>query len=181
MPSFHINDADGAVKLPNGVCITEALAKDVLLADPNAANVRTDDYGTLPWMHYHFRGGEVEGKPLLVSLCFYDQLLVYVSITADLYPPGPKDWSNYSLDVEVATKRFHEQLLTKMFTNQPESADFSRTSEPSGRDLLHRPLSWRFPWGVVGSFHDSKGGGTYIHVSYGDLKDKCNRKYRMRR
>lgn len=181
MDAFEIDEQTGAVRLPNGLHITDALTKDAFLADPIAANARDEDYGTLPWVHYHLAGGEVEGKPLRVSLCFYDQLLVYVSITADLYPPGPKDWSNYSLQVEAATKLFHEKLLHPMFKQRPEGAGLFGSGSPSEKDTLNRPLGWQFAWGTVGSYHDSRGGGTYIHVGYGNRKEECNRAYMKRK
>lgn len=121
------------------------------------------------------------GSFFLVSLCFYDQVLVDVSLTADLYPPGPKDWSSYSLKVEAATKQFHDRLLEAMFGKPTKGGSFFLGRLPEGEATLERPLCWTFPWGTVSSYHDSKGGRTAITVSYGNRKEVAAKAYCSRR
>jgi len=86
------------------------------------------------------------GKRLLANLCFYDQMLLSIRLEADLYPPGQKDWSNYSLDVEAATKRFHEDLLRKVLGEPGSSGTIHSSQRPLSQATLDRPCSWRFPW-----------------------------------
>jgi hypothetical protein len=175
---MQIDRENGTLRFPDGVEIDPALTQDALRALPTGTNAQSWDCGTLPWIHYDLSGGQVDGKELLVSLCFYDQVLVRVSITTDLYPPGPKDWSNYSLDVQAATKRFHDLLLEKVLG--PPSDGGSCHPLPTDQAILERPLGWRFPWGRVFSYHDSRGGGTRIDISYGDRLEEATKAYERR-
>lgn len=181
MSTFSIAPADGTVRAPAGWCAAADLTQDAMLADPAFAGAESRSYGTPPWIHYHLPGGAIEGKPLLASLCFYDQLLVYVSFSADLYPPGPKDWSTYSLEVEAEMKRFHERVLTDMLGKPTRGGGIFTRRPPKGTKTLDEPVSWKFGWGAVGSYHDSRGGGTYMHVAYGNRLEECSRAYRSRR
>lgn len=102
------------------------------------------------------------------------------TVPEDLYPPGPKDWSRYSLEVEAKTKQFHDRLLEGMFGKPSKGGSFLLGRLPEGPETLERALSWRFPWGAVCSGHDSKGGGTYITVSYGNRHEEASKAYRRR-
>jgi hypothetical protein len=177
---MQIDREDGTVRLPNGLEVGPALTQAAFRALPASQNARSEDYGTLPWIHYHLSGGQIDGKDLLVSLCFYDQMLVNVSVTADLYPPGPKDWSKYSLEVEAATKQFHDGLLKRIFGNPSKGGSFLFRRLPERKETLEWPLRWDFSWGSVFSYHDSKGGGTYITVGYGNRKEDASNAYRRR-
>jgi len=180
MPSIHIDARDGTIGLPNGQRIGPNLTQDAFRVSPEFASARKRDCGTLPWIHYHFSGGNLDGKELLASLCFYDQILVYVSLCADLYPPGSKDWSNYSLAVEEATKQPHDGLLTRILGKPNKGGSFLLGRLPKGEVTLKRPLFWNFPWGRICSVHDSRGGGTFITINYGDRMDKANKAFRSR-
>ena len=105
-------------------------------------------------------------------------MLVDVRVTADLYPPGPKDWSNYSLDVEAATKQFHDRLVERTLGSPSDGGSWRRL--PEGQPTLERPIGWRFTWGRASSHHNSRGGGTYITISYGDRKEEANKAYGRR-
>jgi hypothetical protein len=177
---MQIDRDNGTVRFPNGLEISPALTQDVFRALPTGSKARSQDYGTLPWIHYHLSGGQIDGKELFVSLCFYDQLLVFVSISADLYPPGPKDWSNYSLEVEAATKQFHDRLLEQLLGNPSKGASFLLGRLPAVKETLERTLRWDFAWGSVFSSHDSKGGGTDITVRYGNRLEEANKAYQRR-
>src|SRR5437588_616520 len=176
---MHIDQLDGTVSLPNGFSISPGLSQDAFRAGPAFTNARSRDYGTLPWIHYHFFDGQVDGKDLLASLCFYDQLLVWVSLSADLYPPGPKAWLTYSLEVEAATKQFHDRLLERMFGKPSERGRVFLPRAPEDDRALQQWLCWRFPWGRVWSSHDFKGGGTDITVTYGNRRDAAGKAYRL--
>jgi hypothetical protein len=177
----HIDPGTGAVTFPNGVAIDASLTQDAFRASAIFAQARADTVGVPPWIHYHFSGGHLEGKELLVSLLYYDQMLVSVNVAADLYPPGPKDWSNYSLDVEAATKDFHDRLLTRLLGSPTESPEMSSGGFSAAQATLARPHRWRLPWGSVWSGHDTKGGGTSVMVQYGNRNEEANRLFRERR
>jgi len=178
MAQFLIDPTDGALALPNGNTISPTLTQTEFREGPVFQAASPHDYGTHPWIHFNFKGGLVEGKPLLVSLCYYDQLLVMVSLTVNLYPPGPADWSNYSLEVEAATKTFHDQLLVGQFGKPTHTVDMSPGHLKAAQATLARSNEWRFNWGSVFSGHDSKGGGTSIVVRYGDRLEEANAAYR---
>jgi len=173
-----IDPSDGTVTLPAGCSISPLLSQDVFRKHSVFPRARSRDFGTLPWIHYHFSGGVIEGKELLASLCFYDQVLVYVSLAADFNPPGAKDWSSYSLDVEAAAKQFHDRLLEQEIGKPTRRDRLSVGNLPASQTTLACPLTWKFPWGRVCSGHDFKGGGTFITISFGNRQEEANRAYR---
>jgi hypothetical protein len=172
---MHIDPNTGAVTFPNGFAVGADLTQDAFRDSAMLAQARTDPAGVPPWMHYHFSGGQLEGKELLASLLFYDQMLVSVTVTADLYPPGPKDWSNYSLDVEAATKEFHDRLLTRLLGSPTESPEMSAAGFTRAQATLARPQTWVLPWGSVWSGHDTKGGGTSVMIHHGNRREEAMR------
>ncbi|MBN1254606.1 MAG: hypothetical protein JXA50_04970 [Deltaproteobacteria bacterium] len=95
----------------------------------------------------------------------------------DFYPPGPKDWSNYSLDVETATKQYHDALLEGILGKPTESDRLAGVNLDAAHESLAKPLKWDFTWGVVRSSYDFKGGGTYIIVSYGNRQEEATKAY----
>src|SRR5262245_52106761 len=106
---MHIDQQSGTITLPNGASISSALTQNEFRTTPEFAHAQSHDCGTLPWIHYQFGGGQIAGKDLLARVCFYDQLLVDVTLAVDHYPPGPRDWSHYSLEIESETKHFHDR------------------------------------------------------------------------
>lgn len=174
---MQIDRENGVVVLPNGVTISPTLTQDAFCALPAGRESQSQDYGTLPWIHYRLSGGDIDDKEILVSLCFYDQMLVRASLTANHYPPGPRNWSSYSLEVEAAIKHFHDRLLEKLLGRPSKGPSFLLHRLPEGEGTLSRPLEWRFPWGKLCSTHDSKGGGTFIRVSYGNRYQEASELY----
>ncbi len=159
---------NGTICLPNGIVIGAGLTQDAFRDAPNFANAKSQDCGTPPWIHYHISGGSIDGRELAVSLCFYDQTLVSVDLSVDLYRPGPRSWTTYDLATEAATKDFHDCLLESIFGEAANGASFHAGRVSKDKAILNRPVSWSFPWGKVWSLHDPKGGGTSITVSYGN-------------
>ena len=180
MKSIEINANDGTVILPNEYSIAPSLTQEAFRNGKMFGNAQSHDYGTFPWIHYSFSGGSVSDRNLLVSLCFYDQMLVSTNMSVDFYPPGPKDWSNYSLDVETATKQCHDALLQEILGKPAESNRLAGVNLDAAHESLARPLMWDFPWGTVRSSYDFKGGGTYIIVSYGNRQEEATKAYRER-
>jgi hypothetical protein len=178
---FNIDHTAGTVSLPNGNAISPSLSQDAFRQSAMFPKARAQDFGTLPWIHYHFSGGAIEGHELFTSLCFYDQMLVYASLSANLYTPGVFDWSNYSLDVEAATKELHDRLLNQLLGKPTRSTRLSVGQLLPEQATLARPLTWQFPWGQVGSGHDFKGGGTCITISYGNRREEACRLYESKR
>jgi hypothetical protein len=179
--SLHIDRRDGLVTLPNGFVIGAHLSQDEFCSSEWFAGATMRDVGTCPFIHYQFSCGDVEGKPLLTNLCFYDQMLLSIDLEADLYPAGAKDWSDYSLEVEAATKRFHDDLLRRMLGEPASYGMASNSQRKPSQAILDAPYTWSFPWGNVGSYHDQKGGGTFIKISYGNREEEASKAYRARK
>ncbi len=91
MSPISIDRDDGTIGLPNGHTIPPSLSQDAFRQTAMFQEARVQDYGTLPWIHYHFTGGTLEGRELLTRVCFYDQILVFVTLAVDLYGPGERD------------------------------------------------------------------------------------------
>lgn len=173
MQTISINRATGAVGLPDGTRITPSLAQEDFRQGNlfRTAGVRP---GAGTWMNYTFPGGSVDGHDLIVILRFDAEKLTSVTLSLDFYPPGPKDWSSYSLDVEAQAKEHYDALLTEILGPPTEAIHLAGMSLAPAHAALSRPLAWHYPWGTVRSAHDSKGGGTYIAVSYsGGGQDGC--------
>lgn len=180
MPSFQIHPDTGQIDLPNGLTIPPSLTLDDFCHDPAYAQAQCRNQGTSAWSHHHLPGGPIDGHELLAVLCFYDQMLVNVDLTADLYPPGPKDWSRYSLDIEAAAKQFHDRLLEQMFGPPTHREHIFPGSLPRTQSALEIPLRWDFSWGQIFSSHDFNGGGTSIILRYADRTEQANRLHQER-
>lgn len=175
--AMKIDPQTGMIRLPSGFDVSVDLTQDAFRALPVFGQSETHSHGTPPWIHYTLSGGQLDSYDVLVSLCFYDQMLVDASMTVDLYPPGPKDWSRYSLDVEADMKNYHDDLLTRMFGKPSHVYDLPNNGLPPRQQTLARTLHWNFPWGCAFSCHDFRGGGTFIFVRYGDRKEQAERAY----
>lgn len=176
-PTLRIDKHSGSISFPIGVVIAPDLTQDAFRAMLPLPDARSWDCGTLPYIHYSFSGGDVDGKELLVILCYFDQSLLYVSLTANFYQPGEREWKDYSLEIEASTKQFHDQLLARLLGKPSKGGSFFFKHLPEGMATLDRPLSWRYPWGCINSGHDQKGGGTYITVAYGNRRDEAHKAY----
>jgi hypothetical protein len=177
MKSIEINADDGTIILPNEYSISPSLTQETFRNSEIFGNAQSRTSGTPGWIYYSFSGGSLSGRNLLVSICFYEQMIVSMNMTVDFYPPGSKDWSDYSLDVETATKQCHDALLEEILGKPTESDRLAGVDLDAAHESLVRPLKWDFPWGVVRSSYDFKGGGTYIIVSYGNRQEEATKAY----
>src|SRR5580698_2313274 len=121
---IDISRQDGTIHLPNGFMIDAGLTKDAFRASPIFDALKRQDGGAPGWIQYHIFGGAIDGRDCTVSLSFYNQMLISVSLMADLYPPGPKSWDTYSLETEAATKDFHDRLLEYLFAGPAKGDSF---------------------------------------------------------
>lgn len=167
MPDLQINLNSGAVYLPIGFVIESTLSQDDFLKTPIAEHVIRQDDGARPWGHFWFSGGTEDGRELLVGLSYSGQELAYITIAAQFYAEDVRDWSDYSLDLEAETKRFHDSLLEKILGTPSTIGHVQGICNTDVPEILYQPLFWKFPWGSVLSGHDGKGGGTSIRVEYG--------------
>jgi hypothetical protein len=177
MKSIEINTDNGTIILPSEYAVSPSLTQEAFRKGEMFSNAQSRTAGTFPWIHYSFSGGSVSGRNLLVSLCFYDQMIVSTHMTVDFYPPGSKDWSDYSLDVETSTKQCHDALLEEILGTPTESDRLAGVHLDPAHETLARPLKWDFPWGTVRSSYDFKGGGAFIIVGYGNRQEEATQKY----
>jgi len=177
---MHIDPNDGTVTLPNGYVIGPSLTQEAFLIGEMADQAEAQDFGTLPWIHYSFAGGRVERNDLLVSLCFYDQMLIDVTLNVDLYPPEASGWEDYSLDVEAAAKTIHDRLLEASLGKPSESKRLPGGSFSKTQATLETPHVWNFEWGEASSSHDVRGGSTLIIVRDGDRHTQAVKAYQKR-
>ena len=101
----------GSIHLPNGFVITPSMTQTEFQNSPLYKKAKAHSSGTFPYIHYSLNGGLIQGKSVLISLSFYAEKLLYISLTVDLYPPGERDWDSYSLETEADIKNFHDTLL----------------------------------------------------------------------
>jgi hypothetical protein len=186
MCGFWIEQDNGTVKLPNDFVIDADLTQDQLRQSALMKDARAFDCGTLPFIHFDIDAGEIQNKPVLGRLSFYDQLLLSIDLTVDLYPVDQHGWEYYSLDVEKQTKRLHEQILVDMLDSPTPQMKLSQFMNKISDKLLNhdraweKPMCWNYVWGTVGSYYDSRGGSTGIIIHYAGRHEKANRDYQAK-
>lgn len=158
---MNIDKHTGAITLPNGLTIEPRISLDEL---------RERGQQLTPPAHpasgQTFRAGEVDGKPLLVQLVLHKGELDHISMSVDLYPPGPRDWSQWSLEMESQIKLFHDALLRRLLGEPTRITPLPGYKLHDPPRTIDMPEAWDFPWGTITSAHDFKGSGTYIIVRY---------------
>lgn len=175
-----IDPANGRVMLPSGFVIHSELTREEFLSTPAGAKARSDGNAAALYLHGRFDGGRVEDHPLFANACFFDELLLYLDMTINLYPAGATDWSSYSLDTEAAIKSLHDRLLSEQLGGPTRTLPLPLGITTEAQRALTSTLVWEFAWGQVSSSHDSKGGGTSMNVRYGNRLEEANKAYRKR-
>jgi hypothetical protein len=168
-----IDKDSGAIHLPNDFVISPGLEQAGFRASACFKQASSYDANTLPFIHYRFDGGTLDGHPLNVNLCFYGELLVETSLSANFYPPASKGWENYSPEIEYRTKDFHDELLRQALGEPAWKIPWARWLSLSSKSATARgPLEYHYHWGSVWSVYDEKSGSSFIGVTYGSrLRD----------
>ena len=109
------------------------------LADGATVLTRND-----PWMSWSV-ARSIGGRPFRLGLYFHRERLEMVVMAID-EPAFGSSWADWSLASEMARKAAHEEWLAKIDPSLGE-----------GRE---------FPWGVLESTYDEKGGGSQIVLRY---------------
>jgi hypothetical protein len=94
-----------------------------------------------PWHSYVV--GPTSPPPFLITLRFNGETLIYVELVADDPAFGSASWADWSEELEMARKAWHERWL----------------AESGGS-------SGDYPWGSVQSAFDSRAGFSLIHLTY---------------
>ncbi len=170
------------VELPNGELMRSDLSHDEFRVSAIFLNSRTlhADQGITD---YQFNAGKFEGKNWRARLSFFNQLLMHLDLRANLYP---RKWNREekSLDIEVETKAFHEQVLIEMLGPPEYTDDLEkfRAYELTGRFLsLARQAAWQFPWGTVTSRHSFSEAMASLRVTYATHPQRSMKKFVGRR
>lgn len=177
---LRIDPLTGRVSLPNGSLVGPELAREEFMSGPHGDEARKMGSGDVLFMHGRFSAGTIDGHPLLANACYFEDMLVYLDLSVNLYPPHATDWSSYSLDIEAAIKSFHDRLLREQLGEPTRAYPLSLSYLTPAQASLEKSLEWKFPWGRVFSAHDTKGGGTSFSVQYGDRLAEANRLYHQR-
>ncbi|MCA9257491.1 MAG: hypothetical protein KDA33_17710 [Phycisphaerales bacterium] len=176
---LSINRFTGELALPIGASIGPDTTRDAFASDPVFAEARNAG-SPPPYVTLSFDAGELDHRPLLASVTFYEQTLLSISLTIDAYGPGAT-WDDYSLESEARSKLLHEALLTRLL-GEPTHRDHRFAFGKSGaEEILTQPVTWEFAWGRAISSHDSKGGGTYITLAFGNRMNDARRAFDARR
>jgi hypothetical protein len=171
-----IDPHNGYIYLPDGGKISPDLSLDAFEENPAFDKNRTITSG-VPWWSYLFSGGRIDDKKLLVSVHFYDQLLLFIDLTVSHYPPDQKDLSE---NIEADTKDFHDRLLEQTL-GPPARTTVSPSSFPDRFPILHHSLEWSFPWGKISSLFDGRSCSSLIMVSYGNRREEAHEIDQQRR
>lgn len=177
---LRIDPLTGRVSLPNGSVVGPELAREEFMSGPHGDEARKMGSGDVLFMHGRFTAGTIDGHPLLANACYFEDMLIYLDLSVNLYPPHATDWSSYSLDIEAAIKSFHDRLLREQLGEPTRAYPLSLSYLTPAQASLEKSLEWKFPWGRVFSAHDTKGGGTSFSVQYGDRLAEANRLYHQR-
>lgn len=173
---LHIDSATGAVRLPDGVTFDGTLTRGDFLDAAPTRSARTHD-GAPGYRHFVIEAGRLGGHPLLASLCFYRETLLYAEFYAILDPNGPTSYADASLETEAQTKRFHEAHLARILGAPHRVQPLPSRKLPESQQALGYHLSYTYPWGSVSSYHDERSLTTAIRVAYGDRLAEANVAY----
>jgi len=176
---LSINPATGELALPIGASISPDTTRDAFASDPVFAGARNAG-GAPPYLTLSFDAGELDHRPLLARVTFYEQTLLSISLTIDVYEKGAT-WDDYSFESEAGTKLLHEALLTRLLGEPTHRDHRFAFGKSKAEAILAQPVTWEFEWGRAVSSHDSKGGGTYITLAFGDRMNEARRAYDTRR
>ncbi len=140
-----IDPHTGAIKLAAARFLIEPqLTRAEFLAAPIAGGARIFVRNE-PFCSYYLGTHELAGEPFGVVLYFHGELLWQVELSAGA-PQFGSSWDDWSEAGELARKRLHEFLLER---------ELGRAGGP-------------YPWGIINSVYDPKGGSGSIIVRYAD-------------
>jgi len=138
-----IDEPTGRITLPEmGAVISPTLTRTEFLQTPAfsgaSISVRHE-----PWCSYDVSGIPQADTELYLVFRFHGERLD----TLDLSHSAPRfgtSWADWSEERELARKAFHEQWLARVLRVRPG----------------------RYPWGMISSCYDPKGGCSAILIRY---------------
>lgn len=180
MSSINLYKSDGTITLPNGSSIHDNITLDYFKSAIEFAGAKQQSNGTPPWVYLRFLPGYVDDHELIATICFYEQLLVSVSLTINLYKTGKPDGAAVSAETELETKSLHERLLKKLLGSPTRYGGTNAAAPTDDSERLNCPSYWDFHWGEISSHHDAESGGTFITIEYGDRRNISNQAHENR-
>jgi len=142
-----INPETGVITLPEiDASIGPSLSRDVFLST-RAFQQASVCIRNEPWCSYDLSPIAQSETNLHLRLQFHDQGLVSISIS-HAAPRFGTSWADWSEEKELALKAFHESWLNQELHLSPGA----------------------YSWGEIQSCYDSKGGSSFINLSYRSTK-----------
>ena len=140
-----IERTTGQIRFPSdGIRVGPSLRREHFLASPLAVQ-SVEVVANEPYCSFALPRVQFDGHSFAWSLWFRGPILQRVSIECADAEFG-SSWADWSLERELARKRFHDSLLQSAL----------------GEDWS----SQRFVWGAVDSLYDPKAGFSSIGVTY---------------
>ncbi len=166
----------GEVTLQNGFIFDASLTQTAFEAQKFHDPARVYNHRT-PWFYHPFVAEKPEGHPLILNLCFYQNVLVSFELTLNLYPEGAK-WSNFSYAREERTQELHIRLVKDWFGAPHKTKRVN--SVPQECSALAEALLYDFEWGVAWCGYDERSGGTRVVVRYTKNDEWARQDYQSR-
>jgi hypothetical protein len=95
------------------------------------------------WAHYSFTKVKISGMIFSLTVTFKEENISSISLSNEDKEYG-LSWEDWTLEKEMNRKKSHEIWLSKVLGEPP----------------------YRYKWGNVESFYDSKGGFSHILIRY---------------
>ncbi|EMI43999.1 hypothetical protein [Rhodopirellula sp. SWK7] len=175
MAMMRIDPNCGTIYFPSNLVVSSDLTLDGFRQLPCFEGSRISR-GAGDFVHHQVAAGSFHDVPWNASLCFYGQVLLSVTVAANLYPQDKSDWSNYSLDIEADTKRLHDNVMSDLL-GIPKVHDRSELVRihkmPAYQRVLTQSLCWTFDQFGVSSDHDFRDGSTSVLLRYGDRHERA--------
>jgi hypothetical protein len=160
---MRVDARTGEVALPNGFSfsanLTQSQFEAVKLHDP--AQVY---HHHTPWMYFPFIAGQLEGKPLKVSPCFYREVLTHMEFQVMLHPERASSWDDFSYMVEEQMQTIHARLLQQWFGPPHQKVRDGMVDEAF--PALADSLIYTFRWGSVWCGFDQRSSSAAAGVRY---------------
>ena len=176
-----IQSADGTVTLPSGQAIGASLMHRTF-KETGLYEISRTLTGDAGYTHYLFSAGTMDSKPWTAVVRFFNELLVNVDLSVNLYDPDKWVGKQFDLDVEAETKRYQERLLIACL-GSPEVSSIPQAHAKELSDqqrLLAVPVTWKYRWGHVLSSHDFNRNSTWIRVTYSSRTEKKFARFKVK-
>lgn len=170
---MQINPETGFISLPGKIVFGPDLTLPSLIAANAWGAMRRPGPGTEGWCHYLLPNLRASDQAWGADLCFHQDVLVRVTLAANVHPDGQPAAEGFSPAAEAESKRFHDARLAECLGRPHKVRRFKLAGLGARERVLEECLLYRYPWGEVSSTYDPKGGCSQILVTYGDRFERA--------